>query len=103
MVPTLNDLIISCHHALLGAIPNKLRGLTIKLEDETLFWKGYFDGEPNDNEKEILSAACTEVIADFPIIMNCKEECINHKFPLEMEKLQFWASLKWEESEAILS
>ncbi len=28
----------------------------------------------------------------------CKEEYINHRFPLEMEKLQFWAFLRWEES-----
>jgi hypothetical protein len=98
MVPTINDLIISCHHALLGAVPNKLRGLTIKLENDTLYWRGYFDGESNNDEKEILSKACTEVIADFPIIMNCKEEYLNHRFPLEMEKLQFWAFIRWEKS-----
>lgn len=60
MVPTINDLVLSCHLSLLGAIPYKLRGLTVKLENETLYWKGYFDGEPTEEEKEILSVACTK-------------------------------------------
>jgi hypothetical protein len=65
MKKTNSDLILSCHRALLGAIPVKLRGLTIKLEQDTLFWKGYFDGEPTEEEKEVLSIAFTEVIADY--------------------------------------
>lgn len=48
----MNNLIISCHYALLGAMPNKLRGPAVKLENETLKWKGYFDGEPTDDEKK---------------------------------------------------
>jgi hypothetical protein len=97
MVPSKNDLIISCHYSLLGAIPNKLRGLTVALENETLHWKGYFNGEPTEEEKEILSIACTEVIADFPIIKVVKEEYLNHLHPLKMEALQFWAFLRWEQ------
>lgn len=96
MVPTLNDLIISCHYSLLGAISTNLRGLTVKLENETLYWKGFFDGEPTEEEKEILSISCTEVIADFPIIKVVKEEYLNHKYPLKMEMLQFWAFLRLE-------
>ena len=46
MKPTNNELILSCQSSLLGAIPYKLRGLTVKLENETLYWKGHFDGEP---------------------------------------------------------
>ena len=61
-----------------------------------MYWKGYFDGEPTEEEKEILSVACTEVIADFPTIMYAKEEYLNHSYPLKMEMLQFWAFLKWE-------
>ncbi|KOS66282.1 hypothetical protein AEA09_18875 [Lysinibacillus contaminans] len=100
MVPTMNDLIISSHYSLLGAIPNKLRGLTVKLENETLYWKGYFDGEPTEEEKEILSVACTEVIADFPTIKDVKEEYFNHSRPLKMEMLQFWAFLRWEQDDS---
>jgi hypothetical protein len=97
MVPTINDLIISYHSSLLGAIPNKLRGLTVKIENETLYWKAYFDGEPTEEEKEILSIACTEVIANFPIIKVVKEEYINHKLPLKKEMMEFWAFLRWEQ------
>ncbi|AGN35990.1 hypothetical protein OIO07_06385 [Bacillus paralicheniformis] len=99
MDSALNNLIISCHYALLGAIPYKLRGLAVKLENETLYWKGYFNGEPTDDEIEMLSVACTEVLADFPHIKDCEEEYINHKFPLKMDKLQFWAFLRWEDNE----
>ncbi|KGR89392.1 MULTISPECIES: hypothetical protein [Ureibacillus] len=98
MVPTLNELIISSHYSLLGSIPNKLRGLTVKLENETLYWKCYFDGEPTEEEKEILNVACTEVIADFPIIKDVKEEYLNYRHPLKMEMLQFWAYLRWEQN-----
>jgi hypothetical protein len=98
MVPTRNDLIISCHYSLLGAIPNKLRGLTVKLENETLYWKAYFDREPTEEEKEILRIACSEVIADFPIIKVAKEEYLNYKQPLKMEMMDFWAFLRWEQN-----
>lgn len=95
--PTKNDLILSCHNSLIGAIPNSLRGLTVKLENRTLFWKGYFEDEPTEEEKEILSIACTEVIADFSIINNVKEEYITHPKPLKMKRLLFWAFLRWEQ------
>ncbi|NHM32445.1 hypothetical protein [Neobacillus terrae] len=97
MKPTNNELILSCQKSLLGAIPFKLRGLTVKLENRTFYWKGYFDGEPTEEEIEILSIACVEVIADFPIIKDFEEEYINHAFPLKMEMLQFWAFLRWEQ------
>lgn len=97
MVPTKNDLIISSHKSLLGSIPHKLRGLTVKIENETLYGRAYFDGEPTEDEKEILSVACTEVIADFPIINAVSEEYLNYRYPLKMEGLQFWAFLRWEQ------
>jgi hypothetical protein len=97
MEPTSSELILSCHKALLGAIPSKLRGLTIGIEKDILFWKAYFDGEPTEEEKEVLSTACSEVIADFPKINVVKEEYVNYKYPLKMDMLQFWVFLKWEE------
>ncbi|MED4531380.1 hypothetical protein [Metabacillus fastidiosus] len=96
MYPTVNKLIISCHYALLGVISNKLRGLTVKLDSRTLYWRGYFDGEPTEEEKERLSIACTEVIADFSIIEDVHEEYLNYPYPFKMEMLQFWAFLRWE-------
>ncbi|MBM7602600.1 hypothetical protein JOC75_000570 [Metabacillus crassostreae] len=97
MKPPNNELILSCQRSLLGSIPYKLRGLKVKVENNTFYWKGYFDGEPTEEEKEILSIACTEVIADFPIIEEVVEEYINHTFPLKMEMMQFWAFLRGEQ------
>jgi hypothetical protein len=96
---TNNELILSFHRALLGAIPTNLRGLTIKIEQDVLIWRGYFDGEPSEEEKEVLSVACTEVLADFPIIKVVEEEYINHMYPLKMEMLQLWVFLRWETNE----
>ncbi|RZT21624.1 hypothetical protein [Fictibacillus sp. BK138] len=93
---TINNLIISCHRSLLGAIPHNLRGLTVMFENETLHWIGYFDGEPSEEEKRLLTLACTEVIADFPIIKGVNEEYLNHSYPLKMDMLEFWAFLRWE-------
>lgn len=76
MKPLNNELILSCQRSLVGSIPYKLRGLTVKLENNTFYWKGYFDGEPTEEEKEILNIACAEVIADFPIIEVVEEEYI---------------------------
>ncbi len=50
-----------------------LRILTIDASWIGHYWKGYFDGEPTDEEKEILSVACTEVMADFPVIKRVNE------------------------------
>jgi hypothetical protein len=42
MKPTKNELILSCQRALLGAIPYKLRGLTVKLENENVVLERLF-------------------------------------------------------------
>jgi hypothetical protein len=96
-----SSLILSLHRALHGAIPVNLRGLKVKINGDTLFWIGYFDGEPTEEEKEILSVACTEVIADFPNIDSVKEEYINYPSPLKMEvaNLYDWGFLRWESSD----
>lgn len=93
-----NKLIVSCHRALIGAIPTKLRGLTVKLEDSKLYWKGYLDGEPTEEEQDAVSTACTEVLADFPFISSLEEEylitrihkkwiCYNFGFSYDGKKL----------------
>ncbi len=69
----------------------------MKLENETMYWRGYFNEEPTEEEKEILSVACAEVIADFPIIKTVNEEYLHVPYPLRMEKLHFGAFLRWED------
>lgn len=95
---SINHLILSSHKALLGAIPSKLRGLTIKFENETLYWRCYFDEEPTEEEKEVLSIANTEVLADFPMMRFTEEEYKCYPYPLKMEMYQFWAYLRWEQN-----
>ncbi|MBU8788821.1 MULTISPECIES: hypothetical protein [Bacillus] len=43
------------------------------------------------------SIACTEAIADFPIIKDCDEEDINHKFRIKNGEVTVFGILRWEE------
>ena len=45
----------------------------------------FFDEEPTENEKNILSIVATEIIADFPEISYCKEEYIHHPSPINFK------------------
>ncbi len=78
-----SPLLFSLHRALLGAIPRNLKGLRVKESSNLLIWQAFFDTVPTEEEKEVLSVACTEVIADFPIINTVKEEYIYHPAPLK--------------------
>lgn len=85
-----NDIIASCNRAILKVISNKLRGVTIQYKSNELIWKAYFNGEPEEEEIEALSVACTEVIADFPEIKRVTEEYLCVKYPEKIEKLDEW-------------
>jgi len=93
---------VSCHRALIGAIPKSLRGLTIDYEKDGLYWKAYFDGVPSEEEKEVLSVACTEVIADFSEIMTAKEEYLFCPYPQKMDRLKMWIFLRWEDETNVI-
>ncbi|MFA9560488.1 hypothetical protein ACERII_24620 [Evansella sp. AB-rgal1] len=92
-------LILSSHRALHGAIPKNLKGLKSKIVNKShLQWICYFDQEPTEEEKDRLSDACTEVIADFPLISSVDEQYLYHPEPLNMEGsvIAGWAFFRWE-------
>lgn len=63
-----SSLLFSLHRDLLGAIPRNLKVLKVKETSNLLIWQAFFDTEPTEEEKEVLSVACAEIIADFPNI-----------------------------------
>jgi len=91
-----NSLVLSLHLALIGAIPENLRGLKVILTNNRLLWQAFFDHEPTEDEKEVLSVACTEVLSDFPNINEVQEEYIFHPTPLTVNTIHEWAFVRWE-------
>ena len=91
-----SELLLSLHRALFGAIPKNLKGLKVKLINDMLIWQAFFDTAPTEEEKEVLSVACTEVIADFPNINKVEEEYLFHPEPLKNIALKEWAFVRWE-------
>ena len=79
------ELLLSAQRALFRSIPKNTKAIFTKIENNHLIWKVFFDKEPTENEKNILSIAATEIIADFPEINSCKEEYIYHPSPINFK------------------
>jgi hypothetical protein len=56
---------LSVQRALLGAVPPSLRAVSIDADDLKIYYRCIFDSETTEKEKELLSVAASEVIADF--------------------------------------
>jgi len=91
-----STLLFSLHRALFATIPKNLKGLRVKMINNLLIWQAFFDTEPTEEEKKVLSVACTEVIADFPNINKVEEEYLYHPTPLKNTTLEEWAFVRWE-------
>lgn len=84
------ELILSAQRALFRAIPKNTKAIYAKIENNHLIWKVFFDQEPTENEKNLLSIAATEVIADFPEITSCEEQYIHHPSPLDFKNVIYY-------------
>lgn len=94
-----SDLLLSSHSVLIGAIPKKLRGLTVKNDYNVLFWKAYFDDQPSEKEKDVLSKALREISSKYPSIHNVKEEFVFIPTSFRIEMQDYWIFLRWEENQ----
>ena len=91
-----NSLALSVHRALLCAIPKNLKGLRVVIEENNkLLWQAFFDAEPTEEEKEVLSEASTEVLADYPDIRTI-EGFLYHPARLNIHSIEEWAFVRWE-------
>ena len=79
-------LMLSGQRALFKGIAKNTKAVYAKIENDLLIWKVYFDEEPTEFEKEMLSIAATEIIADFPDIKRCNEQYITHPSPINFQK-----------------
>lgn len=97
--PNENNLILSTHRALCEAIPHNVRGIICRYDKGILSWKVYFDGPYTEDEKDILSTACTEVFSDFvDYIEHVNEQYIELPYPSKMEyaPIKEWAFKRFE-------
>jgi len=69
-------LCLSAQRALLGAVPPSLRAVSLEFRGTVLHFRAVFSQDPTDEEREMLSVACTEVVADFTAdeLTNLEEE-----------------------------
>lgn len=96
------ELFVSVHRALYEAIPANLRGLICRYSNGTLLWRAYFNNEFTEEEKDVLSESCTEIVSDFPdFIENVKEEYLVRLYPLIMESapIDEWGFKRFEHNE----
>ena len=90
-------IILSVNRALLGAITSHLRGVTVDYDKNSFTMRGYFDIGATEDEKEILDAALTEIVADFHSeIEKWTFEAVDKPYPEKMEPLKEWMFLRHE-------
>ncbi|WP_042475676.1 hypothetical protein [Bacillus ndiopicus] len=71
-------LILSAQRALYRSVTKNTKAVYAKIDNQHFIWKAFFDEEPTEDEKDLLSTAATEIIADFPEITSCEEHYIHH-------------------------
>jgi hypothetical protein len=89
---------LSAQRALLGAVPFRLRAVSVEIEGSIVRMKGIFDSGCTECDKEVLFVAGTEIIADFPSSFNIEEECLVVPHPQPMEHLTHLVYLRHEPS-----
>jgi hypothetical protein len=87
---------LSAQRALWGAIPPRLRAVSVELIDHTIRMRSIFDGGPTDAEREALSIAGTEMVADFTTPFVISEEMLSVPYPAEMQHLRWLIYLRNE-------
>jgi hypothetical protein len=87
---------LSAQRALWGAITPNVRAVSAEWRAGSIVWRGIFHAEPDDTERELLSVALTEVIADFPDVTDCDEEFLVIPAPRDMQHLAHLLYLRHE-------
>ncbi len=96
---TLGQLKISLQRALLGNVPASMKAVTAGIVDAgTIHIRVYFDGRSRESERELTGIIGAEVVADFPDIVDIREETVITDAPANrLDCLEFWAYVRYEE------
>ena len=95
--PSNVNLKLSAQRALWGHIPPILRSVSLEYKNHKIFFQCVYDGEPSEDDKELLSMAGTEIAADFPDhIEEFVEQHLAVKFPEKVPDLENLVYLRHE-------
>ena len=87
---------LSAQRALLGSITDSLRAVSIDVVEEKIYYRCIFKREPTENERDLLSVAATEVIADFSALHKIEEEYLVVTETEKIFHLKYLVFLKYE-------
>lgn len=90
------NLLLSAQRALLGQIPPSLRAVSVDVDSRKVYFRCVFDGEPEEDEWELLSCAASKIIADFSDPFVIVEEYWRTPRPERMEHLRHLVYLRHE-------
>lgn len=90
------DVRLSAQRALLGAIPTSLRAVSVEVTGQTVRVRSIFDEGCTEDDKEMLSVAGTEIIADYLAPFTIDEEFLIIAMPQPMHHLTHLVYLRHE-------
>ncbi|HEX8550856.1 MAG TPA: hypothetical protein VF681_04810 [Abditibacteriaceae bacterium] len=88
---------LSLQKALLGAITDNLYAVTAGFEGQWIRIDAYFTGDITAEDRDSISVAATEVIADFATDFMIDERCYSLLEHNSLKTLDFWAFLRQRE------
>ncbi len=83
-----DELTLYVVRALWGHVPPSLRAVSFEMNDGVVRFQCIFDVEASEDDKELLSMAGTEFVADLPADYQFEEEISILPFPNEIKNLK---------------
>ncbi|MFT3786534.1 MAG: hypothetical protein QM770_10255 [Tepidisphaeraceae bacterium] len=74
---------LSARRALLGQVPSSLRAVSLEMRDTVIHFRAVFEPGTSEADREFLSVAATEIVADFTAPVTIQEEYIELAPPAE--------------------
>lgn len=87
---------LSAQRALLGQVPPSLRSISVDINEQHVYFRCIFDGNSAEYDRELMSVAATEIIADFQAPYSIEEEYLSIEEPNSMNHLKYLIYLRHE-------
>ncbi len=87
---------LSAQRALLAQVPASLRAVSVATSAYEVRFRCFFDTSASDTDRELLSDAATEIIADFSAPWTISEEYLTVPAPEPMQHLEHLVFMRHE-------
>jgi hypothetical protein len=94
------ELRLSAQRALWGHVPPSLRAVSLERRADVIYFRAVFEPNAREADRELLSCAAAEVIADFTAPVTIEEEFVHLSPPARPAHLQHLVYLRSEEGPA---